>query len=93
MRAVCRSPACLFVHNPIWVDPAADGGQCSAQARYGWSAASAPGPRQTAAAERVAAAALRERAARISPAAAYGVAAAGDWEAGVRARPASLQQE
>ncbi len=37
--------------------------------------------------------ALRERAARISPAAAYGAAAAGHWEAGVRARPASVQQE
>lgn len=54
------------------------------QARYGWSAAAAPGPRLSAAAERAAAAALRGRAALMSPAAAFGAAGLGAWEAGVR---------
>lgn len=54
------------------------------QARYGWSAAAAPGPRLSAAAERAAAAALRGRAALVSPAAAFGAAGLGAWEAGVR---------
>ncbi|KAK9831842.1 hypothetical protein WJX81_000569 [Elliptochloris bilobata] len=57
-------------------------------ARYGWSAAAAPGPRLPAAAERAAAAALADRAARVSPAAAYGTLRLGPWEAAGEARRA-----